>query len=56
MVKFPKLLPVIKFQTSQDIFPETVVITDVNVNHLYGGYWSNWPNIAIGVGENILTP
>ncbi len=35
--------------------PETVVITDVNVNHLYGGYWSNWPNIAIGVGEKIKT-
>lgn len=35
--------------------PETVVITDVNVNHLYGGYWSNWPNIAIGVGEKTKT-
>jgi 3-dehydroquinate synthase len=34
---------------------QTIIITDENVNKIYGHFWSDFPTIIIGTGEKIKT-
>jgi 3-dehydroquinate synthase len=34
---------------------QTIIVTDTNVNELYGHFWNDFPTIIIGTGEKIKT-
>ena len=45
------------FKNFREYLPggQTIIITDKNVNELYGHFWKDFPTIIIGTGEKIKT-